>query len=123
MEFLTGSLLELITQTSTNLPPDVRAAMSLTAGRGNARDAVLAGAQHHSVEHRHGGRRRRAHLPGHRHADVRGAYAGGREPDRDQGGDSRGGRRGHPARQAAAQFGRFDHRQEQRRQPRAKRRR
>jgi fumarate hydratase, class I len=31
MELLTGSLLELITQTSTNLPPDVRAAMSLTA--------------------------------------------------------------------------------------------
>jgi fumarate hydratase class I len=32
MEFLTSSLLELITQTSTNLPPDVRAAMALTAG-------------------------------------------------------------------------------------------
>ena len=29
MEFLFNSLLELITQTSTNLPPDVRAAMSL----------------------------------------------------------------------------------------------
>jgi fumarate hydratase, class I len=32
MEFLSGSLLELITQTSTNLPPDVRAAMSQAAG-------------------------------------------------------------------------------------------
>jgi fumarate hydratase class I len=32
MEFLATSLLELITQTSTNLPPDVRAAMSLVAG-------------------------------------------------------------------------------------------
>src|SRR5690349_21153304 len=31
MQFLFNSLLELITQTSTNLPPDVRAAMSLTA--------------------------------------------------------------------------------------------
>ncbi len=31
MEFLAGSLLELITQTSTNLPPDVRRAMSLAA--------------------------------------------------------------------------------------------
>ncbi|HWB85658.1 MAG TPA: fumarate hydratase [Bryobacteraceae bacterium] len=31
MEFLAGSLLELITQTATNLPPDVRAAMSLAA--------------------------------------------------------------------------------------------
>jgi fumarate hydratase, class I len=30
MQFLTNSLLELITQTSTNLPPDVRAAMALT---------------------------------------------------------------------------------------------
>ena len=31
MEFLASSLLELITQTSTNLPPDVRAAVSLAA--------------------------------------------------------------------------------------------
>ena len=31
MQFLAGSLLELITQTSTNLPPDVRAAMSLAS--------------------------------------------------------------------------------------------
>src|SRR5260370_12253392 len=31
MQFLAGSLLELITQTSTNLPADVRAAMSLVA--------------------------------------------------------------------------------------------
>src|SRR5579863_7438451 len=31
MEFLAGSLLELITQTSTNLPPDVRAAMNIAA--------------------------------------------------------------------------------------------
>ena len=28
MEFLQNSLVELITQTATNLPPDVRAAMS-----------------------------------------------------------------------------------------------
>jgi fumarate hydratase, class I len=32
MEFLVNSLLELVTQTSTNLPPDVRAAMSQAAG-------------------------------------------------------------------------------------------
>src|SRR3982074_1372497 len=32
MEFLAGSLLELITQTSTNLPPDVRGAMAIAAG-------------------------------------------------------------------------------------------
>ena len=30
MQFLHNSLVELITQTSTNLPPDVRAAMSET---------------------------------------------------------------------------------------------
>jgi fumarate hydratase, class I len=30
MEFLAASLLELITQTSTNLPPDVRAAMGMS---------------------------------------------------------------------------------------------
>jgi len=29
MQFLNSSLIELITQTSTNLPPDVRAAMGL----------------------------------------------------------------------------------------------
>src|ERR1700704_3479061 len=33
MEFLFNSLLELITQTSTNLPPDVRAAMSIAANQ------------------------------------------------------------------------------------------
>jgi fumarate hydratase class I len=33
MEFLAGSLLELIKQTSTNLPPDVRAAMSIAANK------------------------------------------------------------------------------------------
>ncbi|HUP03316.1 MAG TPA: FumA C-terminus/TtdB family hydratase beta subunit [Bryobacteraceae bacterium] len=32
MEFVASSLLELIVQTSTNLPPDVRAAMSVAAG-------------------------------------------------------------------------------------------
>ncbi len=32
MQFLSGSLLELITQTSTNLPPDVRAAMARAMG-------------------------------------------------------------------------------------------
>ena len=31
MEFLPGSLLELIVQTSTNLPPDVRQAMAMAA--------------------------------------------------------------------------------------------
>ena len=33
MQFLESSLLELITQTSTNLPPDVRAAMAVAMSR------------------------------------------------------------------------------------------
>ena len=59
MEFLTNSLLELITQTSTNLPPDVRAAMAMAAGvetpatqSSQALDIIVS-------EHRHGARRRR----------------------------------------------------------------
>ena len=39
MEFLTNSLLELIIQTSTNLPPDVRAANAI-AGRSRKMAAV-----------------------------------------------------------------------------------
>ena len=48
MEFLTNTLLELITQTSTNLPPDVRSAMLAAAGTempgtqsGQALDVIL----------------------------------------------------------------------------------
>ena len=44
--------------------------------------------------------------------------AGRRQPDRAAPADPRGGRRGDPARQAAAQLGRLDHRRELRRQPR-----
>ena len=36
MQFLTNSLIELITQTSTNLPPDVRAAMNWAVKNENA---------------------------------------------------------------------------------------
>ena len=86
--------------------------------RGDAGDAVVAGAGHHPVEHRHGGRRRGADLPGHGHAHVFRAHARGREPDSDQEGDSRGGGRGDAARQAAAELGGFDHREKQRQQSR-----
>jgi hypothetical protein len=48
MEFLRDSLIELITQTSTNLPPDVRAAMGI------ARHAIGAGAGHYRHQHRYG---------------------------------------------------------------------
>ena len=84
MQFLAESLIELITQTSTNLPPDVRAAMSRALGTETAQHAVLAGAEHHRLEHRHGGRGRRPDLPGHRHAHLRGAHAGRRQSDRAQ---------------------------------------
>ncbi len=87
MEFLASSLLELITQTSTNLPPDVRAAMSLAAGAetpgtqsSQALDIILSNID--MADEDEG-----ADLPGHGHADVRRAHAGGREPDPDsQGG-------------------------------------
>ena len=86
MEFLAASLLELVIQTSTNLPPDVRAAMSLAARRletpgtqsSQALDIIL---QNIDMAADDAGR----HLPGHRHADLRGAHARGREPDRDSG--------------------------------------
>ena len=111
MEFLAGSLLELITQTSTNLPPDVRAAMSAAAvaetpgtQSSQALDIILSNIDMAADDDRR-------HLPGHGHADVLRPHAGGRESD--------------PAskkaileavaeatrlRQAAAQFGGFAHR-------------
>ena len=61
---------------------------------------------------------RRADLPGHRHADLRGQGAGRRQPDLDAAADPRGGRGSDEARQAAAELGRFDHRRELRQQPR-----
>ena len=51
-------------------------------------------------------------LPGHGHADVRGQGAGRRQSDLDAPADPRSGRRSDAAGQAAAQFGRFDHRRE-----------
>ena len=81
MEFLANSLLELITQTSTNLPPDVRAAMSIAANQetpgtqsSQALDIILSNVDM-AVEDEG------PDLPGHGDADVRGAHAGGREPD------------------------------------------
>jgi len=69
MEFLAGSLLELIIETSTDLPPDVRAAMPWRRGW-RRRDAIRPGAQCDPPERGYGGRGQ-GHLPGHRHADVR----------------------------------------------------
>ena len=117
------SVLQLIVRTSTDLPPDVRAAMKTLARRRAGRHAGVAGADDHRAEHRPGRRQRRRDLPGHRHADLRGEDAGRRQSDLDAAADPRGGGRGDAARQAAAELGRFDHRRELRRQPRARARR
>ena len=77
------SVLQLIVRTSTDLPPDVRAAMKTALRRRAGRHARGAGADDHRAEHRPGRRRRRRHLPGHRHADLRGEGAGRRQPDLD----------------------------------------
>ena len=54
MQFLSYSLLELITQTSTNLPPDVRARDGRMLAVETPGHAVRAGAEHHRHQHRHG---------------------------------------------------------------------
>ena len=78
----------LIIKTSTDLPPDVRAAVKSAPrhGRGQApapprRSTIIA----QNIDQA-GGRRRR-HLPGHRHADLRGQDAGRRQPDLDEAAD------------------------------------
>ena len=75
------------------------------------RDARSPGAEHHRAEHRPRRGPRRRHLPGHRHADLRSARPGRREPDLDATADSRGGGGSHAARQAAAELGRLDYRE------------
>ena len=77
------SVVQLITKTSTDLPPDVRAAMGLALRReepatraGQALTIIAQNIDQAAVV-------RRADLPGHRHADLRGEGAGRREPDRD----------------------------------------
>ena len=54
------SVLQLIVRTSTDLPPDVRAAMRRALGAEPAGTRVGAGADDHRAEHRSGRRRRRA---------------------------------------------------------------
>ena len=96
------SVLQLIVRTSTDLPPDVRAAMKIALGAEPAGTRAVAGADDHRAEHRPRRRQRRRDLPGHRHADLRGQDAGRRQPDLDAAADSRGGGRSDAARQAAA---------------------
>ena len=87
-------------------------------GGGTGRDARVAGLDDHRAERRSGRGQRRRYLPGHRHADLRRACAGRRQPDLDAAADPRGDRRGDAARQVAAELGRFDHRRELGRQRR-----
>ena len=59
MEFLAGSLLELIIQTSTNLPPDVREAMGIAATE-KRRTRSRARRWPSLAQHRHGRRAMKA---------------------------------------------------------------
>ena len=81
MTFLKDSLIELITETSTNLPPDVRAAMGVALRSEvpgtQASQALGIIATNIDMAQQDAG----PDLPGHRHADVCGAHAGGRESD------------------------------------------
>jgi hypothetical protein len=86
MQFLQESLVELITQTATNLPPDVRQAMGI---------AIAAETPHTQA------------------SQALGIIATNIDMAAgDQEGDPRGRGRSDQARQAAAQLGRFPHRQE-----------
>ncbi len=59
MNDLKNSLIDLITETSTNLPPDVRAAMGLAIEDEAARNAGVAGAGDHRDQYRYGAAGRR----------------------------------------------------------------
>ena len=89
------SVLDLIVKTSTELPPDVRAAMADCHGQRAGGHPVGAGPEDHRDQHRPGGQQRGRDLPGHRHAHLRDQDAGRRQPDLDQAADSSGGGRGH----------------------------
>ena len=56
-------------------------------GARDRRNAVRSGADDHRAEHRSGLRHRGRHLPGHRHAHLRGEDAGWRQPDRAEAAD------------------------------------
>ena len=81
------SMVDLITRTSTDLPPDVRAAMGLALATeapatraGQALTIIAQNIDQAAVV-------RGADLPGHRHADVRGQGAGRRQSDLDAAAD------------------------------------
>ena len=114
------SVLELIVKTSTDLPPDVRAAMkgAMGAEQPGTRSAQALTIIAQNIDQAAIGRRR--DLPGHGHADVRGACAARHRSDLDAQADSRGGGESDQPRQAAAEFRRLDHRRKLRRQPRAR---
>ena len=112
------SVLQLVIRTSTDLPPDVRAAMKA------ALDAETAGTQAsqalsiiaQNIDLAVDGEGAICQDTG--MLDVRGEGAGRRQPDLAARADPRGGRRGDAPRQAAPQLRRLDHREELRGQPR-----
>ncbi len=56
MQFFQKSVQELITQTSTNLPPDVRQAMAAAITQRTAEHEVFASPGGHCHQYRHGER-------------------------------------------------------------------
>ena len=114
------SMVELITRTSTDLPPDVRAAMRTALA---TEDASSRAGQAITIIAQNIDQAASCEGPicqdtGMPTFEVK--VPVGVESDLDEAADPRGRRRSHPARQAAAELGRLDHRRELRRQPRAR---
>ena len=112
------SVLDLIVKTSTELPPDVRAAMRVAMdgepeGTRSAQALKIIATNIDLAANNEGAICQDTGMPT---FEVTGA--GGRQPDLDEAAGAPGRRRGNPPRQAAPQLGRFHHRRELRRQPR-----
>ena len=99
------SVLQLIVRTSTDLPPDVRAAMktSLDAEEPGTRAGQALTIIAQNIDLAADGEGAICQDTGMPTFDVKVPL--GAEPDVDARADSRGGRRGHAARQAASQLG------------------
>ena len=113
------SVLDLIVKTSTDLPPDVRAAMkgAIGAEQPGTRSAQALTIIAQNIDQAASGEGAICQDTGMPTFEVR--RAARRRSDLDAAADSRGRRQGHEARQAAAEFGRLDHRRKLRRQSRA----
>ena len=115
-----SSVLDLIVKTSTELPPDVRAAMrtAMTAEPGGTRSAQALTIIAQNIDQAADGEGAICQDTGMPTFEVK-TPVGANQIWMQQA-DPRGGGRGDAARQAAAQLGRLDHRRELGRQPRAR---